>query len=378
MLMLAVLIGIVLVPTGAYNPEVDVYVNGNRIEAYQPAIIVNGRTMVPLRAICEALKCDVSWNPDTRTAQIQNKLTIVAVQIDNYILSKVDRNDQKNILNVALDVPPIIYNNSTLVPARAISEALFAQVDWDGAARRVDITLEFDSVGWFDLNGLAVASKNEKYGVISENRQVLVPLEYDNARFNDMSSGLVIVEKGGKEGIVNAFRGGEIALPIKYESIDRAFLNEDNEIFAICTYEPGGFGCVDTDGNVLVPNKYDSIWYFDGKFAIVLDVRSAAFGVVDTAGNTTVPVIYKSVGEFQTLTDSGTLWFMKDDKYGLVDCSNGEVILPFIYEDIRESVLPEAAACLNGKWGMVNEKTGKTVVDFVHPDADAAYLALWK
>jgi hypothetical protein len=34
------------------------------------AMLVNGRTMVPLRFITESLGCDVDWNPDTRTIEI--------------------------------------------------------------------------------------------------------------------------------------------------------------------------------------------------------------------------------------------------------------------------------------------------------------------
>jgi hypothetical protein len=35
-----------------------------------PAMIINDRTMVPLRYISEALGCEVVWNPDTQTIDI--------------------------------------------------------------------------------------------------------------------------------------------------------------------------------------------------------------------------------------------------------------------------------------------------------------------
>ncbi|MHB1043677.1 MAG: copper amine oxidase N-terminal domain-containing protein, partial [Eubacteriales bacterium] len=40
----------------------------------------------------------------------------------------------KNEVQVMLDVPPRIVNDRTLVPLRFVSEALGAQVGWDGAA----------------------------------------------------------------------------------------------------------------------------------------------------------------------------------------------------------------------------------------------------
>ncbi|MDR0469107.1 MAG: copper amine oxidase N-terminal domain-containing protein [Peptococcaceae bacterium] len=35
-----------------------------------PAMIINDRTMVPLRYVSEMLGCEVVWNPDTRSINI--------------------------------------------------------------------------------------------------------------------------------------------------------------------------------------------------------------------------------------------------------------------------------------------------------------------
>jgi len=42
---------------------------------------------------------------------------------------------------LATDVSPVLKDNRTLVPFRAIGEALTAQVDWDDSARKVTLTL---------------------------------------------------------------------------------------------------------------------------------------------------------------------------------------------------------------------------------------------
>ena len=46
------------------------YKNGSPIELDVPAQIVNGRTLVPVRAVSEAFGCDVSWDGDTKTVYI--------------------------------------------------------------------------------------------------------------------------------------------------------------------------------------------------------------------------------------------------------------------------------------------------------------------
>lgn len=51
-------------------PAVKVIVNGQEVEGEVPAIIMDGRTLVPLRAISEALGADVQWDASTNTVHI--------------------------------------------------------------------------------------------------------------------------------------------------------------------------------------------------------------------------------------------------------------------------------------------------------------------
>ena len=47
--------------------------NGETIKLDSPAIIVNGRTLVPLRAVSESLDCSVKWNNDDKSVEITKK-----------------------------------------------------------------------------------------------------------------------------------------------------------------------------------------------------------------------------------------------------------------------------------------------------------------
>ena len=70
-LMLFVLAFTVVLP--AAHPEeadaanISIYVNGKYLSTDQPPVIQDGRTMVPLRAIFEALGATVEWFGDTQT-----------------------------------------------------------------------------------------------------------------------------------------------------------------------------------------------------------------------------------------------------------------------------------------------------------------------
>jgi len=114
------------------KPAVKVLLNGKRILFDQPPIIQNGRTLVPLRAIFEAMGATVEWDQKTQTVTASNgEITVVMKVGDNTML--------KNGTKITLDVPPQIVNNRTLVPARAVAESFEADVQWDGSTQTVII-----------------------------------------------------------------------------------------------------------------------------------------------------------------------------------------------------------------------------------------------
>ena len=115
--------------------DIKVLVNGKSLTMDQPPVLVNDRTLVPVRAIFEALGAKVDWNNDTNTATGELNGTTVEIQIENTV-AKVNGKD------VTLDVPAKLISDRTLVPVRFISESLGAKVDWEDATQTVVITME--------------------------------------------------------------------------------------------------------------------------------------------------------------------------------------------------------------------------------------------
>ena len=115
------------------NPlAVSVIVNENTIKFDQPPIIIDGRTLVPVRAVFEALGVNVEWIADTQTVLAQKDGRTVTLKIDSNFM-KIGNEE------ILLDVPAQIINNRTLVPARAVAEAFECKVDWDGSTSTVII-----------------------------------------------------------------------------------------------------------------------------------------------------------------------------------------------------------------------------------------------
>ena len=114
--------------------KITVTLNGTEIVfADQAPTIVDGRTLVPLRAIFEALGASVNWNGETRTVTSAKGDTAISLTIDTPTL--IVNGEAKT-----LDVPAMIINGRTMVPARAVAEAYGVEVAWDGETRTVILT----------------------------------------------------------------------------------------------------------------------------------------------------------------------------------------------------------------------------------------------
>lgn len=112
--------------------DITVLLNGNAIEFDVAPIIENDRTLVPLRAIFEALGAEVEWDGTTQT--------VISAKGDDTCVFQIG-NDQMFVNGEAktLDVAAKIVDDRTLIPLRAVSEAYSCVVDWDGETRTVTI-----------------------------------------------------------------------------------------------------------------------------------------------------------------------------------------------------------------------------------------------
>ena len=112
---------------------IDVFVNGEKIEFDVPPQTINYRTMVPVRAIFEALGADVRWEELTQTVTATRKNSIVQLSVG---LSNMFVDGKTYII----DAPACIIDDRVLVPARTVAEAFGAEVVWDDEANAVLIT----------------------------------------------------------------------------------------------------------------------------------------------------------------------------------------------------------------------------------------------
>ncbi|MEO6909018.1 MAG: copper amine oxidase N-terminal domain-containing protein, partial [Abditibacteriaceae bacterium] len=97
-----------------------------------PPASVNGRVLVPLRGVFEALGAQVDYQASSRTVLAAKDATNLRLQIGSST-AYVNGNP------VRLDVPAQVVLGRTLVPLRFVSEAMGAQVAWNPATQTVSI-----------------------------------------------------------------------------------------------------------------------------------------------------------------------------------------------------------------------------------------------
>lgn len=123
----------------AADNEPSVYLNGKQMTFDVNPYIKDGRTLVPMRAIFEAVGATVGWDQDTRTVyavrEKNEDASLVTLQIDH---DKAFVNSEEK----TLDVTATIKNDRTFVPLRFVVEALGEKVEWNQERYAVIITTE--------------------------------------------------------------------------------------------------------------------------------------------------------------------------------------------------------------------------------------------
>ena len=111
---------------------VSVSVDGKKLDTDVAPVITDGRTLVPMRAIFEVLGADIEWDDAEKT--------VSATKNDTFIKLTVGKNEMTvNGRTVRLDVPATIRNGRTMVPIRAVSEALGVDVEWYSDVKTVAV-----------------------------------------------------------------------------------------------------------------------------------------------------------------------------------------------------------------------------------------------
>ncbi len=191
--------------TASATEDAKVLVNGEYIQMDQKPIFKDDRILIPVRAVGEALECKVDWNHDTQTATLNNGATELNITIGETEMKKINVSRNPIEIPIELEVPAFIENGRTMLPLRAVSEALYLDVDWDEETRTVIIDSKYDFIG-IETAGYIRVDKEDKMGFMDIYGNIVIPIEYENDGAYGYVQGngtYAIVKKGGKYGAVD-------------------------------------------------------------------------------------------------------------------------------------------------------------------------------
>lgn len=148
LIMLLTMIAGICIFASASDEPVSVYLDGTLIEFDVQPHIINGKTMVPVRAIYEAMGANVVWNESEQMViaskwneKINENITVV------HIIGSNDMQSSGGDGVYNYDAPAMLIDGRTLVPARAVAEAFDYNVEWDEAEYNVIITSKESDFG---------------------------------------------------------------------------------------------------------------------------------------------------------------------------------------------------------------------------------------
>lgn len=116
-----------------HNSHIEIWLDGKELKLDVPPEVKNERTMVPIRAVAEAIGADVEWIQEERKVVMTRAGSTVTMTLDSATATVDGR-------AVGMDVAPYATEGRTLIPARYVAEFFGQKVDWDGGKRQVLIT----------------------------------------------------------------------------------------------------------------------------------------------------------------------------------------------------------------------------------------------
>ncbi|MGI5879001.1 MAG: stalk domain-containing protein [Syntrophomonadaceae bacterium] len=122
-----------------YIDKAQYYINDITTPMDTAPVIIDARTLLPIRYVATPLGAEVGWDPDTRKVTISNNETRIEMWIgkNTALINGVEKRIDPDNAQVA---PQILPPGRTMLPLRFISENLGCQVGWNSDLREAKVT----------------------------------------------------------------------------------------------------------------------------------------------------------------------------------------------------------------------------------------------
>ncbi|SHH26333.1 N-acetylmuramoyl-L-alanine amidase family protein [Tepidibacter thalassicus] len=217
-------------------PVIKVKLDGEFLNGDVPPIILNDRTLVPVRLISENLGAEVTWDQEEYKVHINKEDKEIILKIDSY---KADVNGKEYILPD--NVPAKLVSDRTMVPVRFVSEQLGVNVDWDDINRVVLLENKNEEKNYVKLNDVKIKSDEVRLKMSDKTSYKDVVLVNPDRLVIDLENTKIETLKDKYEGLGPLISGvrisqfkeepleARVVVDLKY-MLDYDIDQEDNEI----------------------------------------------------------------------------------------------------------------------------------------------------
>lgn len=251
--------------------------------------------------------------------------------VDNYYLIKDRNNSLRGVYS--------LLRNEFVIPCeytsfRKLSDGNIYKVKNDKGYNLITIDNKTVLKNWYqELYTISdsknfIVKLNDKMGIIDENENQIVPIEYKNirsSRYNDGS--YLAINKEGKYGCIQA--DGKVSLPFEYDFINTNYSN------SLKTTKGDKCGMIQVNNgspHEIVTCEYDNI--IIDKESLIVE-KDNKFGILDSYGKLIAPCEYESIEKilFKKYSSNYLYVAKKNKKYTVLDKSS-RVISEKEYTDI--------------------------------------------
>lgn len=123
--------------------RISIYIDGDYLNMDEPPVIRDGRTLVPLRAVTEAVGCTVDYFAEDKRIVVYSPAggdPLLVMTINDRNVTVNNYNGDTGVVTgmvVNIDVPPLIVGGRTMVPLKFIAETIGYDVEWDADTKTV-------------------------------------------------------------------------------------------------------------------------------------------------------------------------------------------------------------------------------------------------
>lgn len=121
-----------------YSEEaISVLLDGEMLRFDSNPVIIEGRTLVPIRTIAEAFNCDVEWDAENLCVKVKSDKITMEIKIGS---DRVTEYSSESVNTYQLDVPATVINDRTYLPLRKTADIFGVGVSWDDKTHSVHLS----------------------------------------------------------------------------------------------------------------------------------------------------------------------------------------------------------------------------------------------